>query len=106
MTTSERFGFATDLLRRGASDYLNKPFSNDDLLYRIHWALELRPPPVVRKPPAMAALSSAEVFLSETMQRDLLPGGSAPEELMIGRSEPIQKVLEQVRWLRRKTPRY
>jgi DNA-binding NtrC family response regulator len=102
LSDSDRFGLAGELLRRGASDYLIKPFSLDDLLHRLALALRGRQPlPFMpprnppRMPPGIAADSRGEALATATLDLELL-GRPASEELLIGRSAAIQKVLEQV----------
>jgi DNA-binding NtrC family response regulator len=124
LTEGDRFGLAGELLRRGASDYLVKPFSPEDLLQRLSLALRAqRDAP--RKPPGSTADSrgapfsrdgfSDQAFLRGGIPRetlldralapaapatlDLAPPGAraAAEELLIGRGEAIQRVLDQVR---------
>lgn len=101
LAESDRFGLAGELLRQGASDYLIKPFSTEDLLRRLSLALDPRQTPP-RMPPGTAADSrgealAPEAFGAEALEIELLGGGPASEELLIGRSEAIQKVLDQVR---------
>jgi len=95
-TDAGRFTLAGDLLREGASDYLTKPFSPEDLLRRVSVALAARQPGLPRKPLGTATTPGAAAFAPEGFGLDL-PGGPAPQELLIGRSEAVQKVWEQVR---------
>jgi DNA-binding NtrC family response regulator len=122
LTDGERFGLAGELLRLGASDYLLKPFSPEDLLRRVSLALRahhtpprLRPGaathslgealPALSRRDALAHLgaesltanSRGEALPAETSDLELLGSRLASEDLLIGRSEAIQKVLEQVR---------
>jgi DNA-binding NtrC family response regulator len=112
LSDSGRFALAGELLRRGASDYLIKPFSLDDLLYRLALALRgphslagnqplagnlarLPPGTPPRMPPGLAADSRGEALASAALDLELL-GRPASEELLIGHSAAIQKVFEQV----------
>ena len=94
---SDGLSLAGKLLRHGASDYLIKPVSPEDLLHRLSLAMRaLQAPP--RIPPGKAAVSRGEALAAGALEIELLGGsGPASEELLIGRSEAIKKVLEQVR---------
>jgi DNA-binding NtrC family response regulator len=111
LTDNDRFELAGELLRTGASDYLTKPFSPEDLLRRLGLALAAHRL-VPRKPPAKAGFAGlrggiAGSPMSGPIGDTTLPpqqlepeppaGIAAPEQLLIGRGAAIQKVLDQVR---------
>jgi DNA-binding NtrC family response regulator len=106
LSDSDRFGLAGELLRRGASDYLIKPFSLEDLLHRLSLALRGRHEypasrarehqPVPRMPPGLAANSRGAALAKAAFDLELLAAGPASQDLLIGRGAAIQKVLEQV----------
>jgi DNA-binding NtrC family response regulator len=96
LTDNDRFDLAGELLRTGASDYLTKPFSPEDLLRRLSLALAARRL-VPRKPPGTAGFAGGAALSPERLEPELLAGIAAPEQLLIGRSAAIQKVLDQVR---------
>jgi DNA-binding NtrC family response regulator len=91
----DHLGLAGELLRCGASDYLIKPFFPEELLQRLSLAISARRGPP-RRPPGTAALSRGESLPAEVLELELIGAGTGAEEL-IGRSETIQQVLEQVR---------
>ncbi|MEX2299566.1 MAG: sigma 54-interacting transcriptional regulator, partial [Bryobacterales bacterium] len=105
LTDNDRFDLAGELLRTGASDYLTKPFSPEDLLRRLSLALAAHRL-VPRKPPGkaglMGGLASGTALPPERLEPErlepVLPAGIAsPEQMLIGRSAAIRKVLDQVR---------
>jgi len=97
LANGDRFWLAGELLRHGASDYLLKPISAEDLLRRLGLALGPRQG-LPRMPPGMAADSRGEALAAETLDLELLgAGAAAASQDLIGHSEAIQKVLEQVR---------
>jgi DNA-binding NtrC family response regulator len=96
LTDGERAELAGELLRGGASDYLIRPFSAEDLLHRVSRVLDPRRAPP-RMQPGRAAFSTGEALAANGLDLDLPESRTRPEELLIGCSQAIQKVLEQVR---------